>query len=281
MRDAVQEGRADFMPVFLSEIPELIRSRRVRIDVALIQVSPPDAHGYVSLGVSVDIVRGAVDVGRPGHRRGQPAHAAHARRLLPARHRIARLVPVDDPAARRTPASRRTTSSAQSATTSPASCPNGATLQTGIGKIPDAVLAHLGGHNDLGVHTEMLSDGIMNLVEAGVITGRKKTILLGKMVTSFIMGSQKLYEWAHDHPAIEMRPSDFTNDPQVIARNEQMIAINSALAVDLTGQVAADTLLGRFFSGIGGQVDFMRGARAQPRRQADHRAALDRQGRRP
>jgi len=137
---------------------------------------------------------------------------------------------------------------------------DGATLQLGIGRIPDAVLACLGNRRDLGIHTEMLSDGVMRLAEAGVITGKRKTLLPGKMVTSFLMGSKKLYDWVDDNPAIEMRPSSFTNDPFQIARNDHMVAINSALAVDLTGQVAADTLGGRFFSGIGGQVDFIRGA---------------------
>ncbi|HVE87214.1 MAG TPA: GNAT family N-acetyltransferase, partial [Myxococcales bacterium] len=137
---------------------------------------------------------------------------------------------------------------------------DGATLQMGIGAIPDAVLSRLGDKHDLGVHTEMLSDGVMNLAEAGVINGRCKTLLPGKIVTSFMLGTQKLYRWAHDHPALEMRPSEFTNDPFTIARNDRMVAINGALAVDLTGQVAADTLDGCFFSGIGGQVDFIRGA---------------------
>jgi len=193
VRSAVQEGRADFMPVFLSEIPELIRSQRVRIDVALIQVSPPDAHGYVSLGVSVDIVRSAVE----------------------------------------------------SATTV-------------IAEV-NPRMPQLGGHKDLGVHTEMFSDGVMRLGEAGVITGRRKTLLPGKLVTSFIMGSKQLYEWAHENPAIEMRSSDYTNDPAVIASNDRMIAINGALAVDLTGQVASDTLgaasslalVGRWTSSVG------------------------------
>ncbi|MBL8112300.1 MAG: 4-hydroxybutyrate coenzyme A transferase, partial [Acidobacteria bacterium] len=137
---------------------------------------------------------------------------------------------------------------------------NGATLQMGIGKIPDAVLAALFDHHDLGVHSEMFSDGVMRLTEAGVITGRRKTLLPGKIVTSFVMGSRALYDWVHDNPQIEMRPSSFTNDPFTISRNDHMVAINAALGVDLTGQVAADTLRGRFFSGIGGQVDFIRGA---------------------
>jgi GNAT superfamily N-acetyltransferase len=142
--------------------------------------------------------------------------------------------------------------------------PHGATLQLGIGRIPDATLAALSDHRDLGIHTEMLSDGIMDLVTAGVINGRKKTLLPGKAVATFLMGSRRLYEWADDNPVIEMRPSSFTNDPFTIARNERMIAVNSALAVDLTGQVASDTLMGRFFSGIGGQVDFIRGAARSP-----------------
>lgn len=260
VRRAVQEGRADFMPVFLSEIPELIRSRRVRIDVALLQVGPPDAHGYVSLGVSVDIVRGAVDAA--------PLVIAEVNPNMPRTHgdsfldvrRLHHLVPVDTPLleARREPAdevSRRIGAHVARL------IPDGATLQTGIGRIPDAVLAALGGHHALGIHTELLSDGVMHLVEAGVITGRAKTLLPGKLVTSFIMGSRELYAWADDHPAIEMRPSDFTNDPLTVAGNDTMVAINGALAVDLTGQVAADTLGGCFFSGIGGQVDFLRGAR--------------------
>jgi acyl-CoA hydrolase len=138
--------------------------------------------------------------------------------------------------------------------------PDGATLQTGIGKIPNAVLRALGDKHDLGVHTEMFSDAIIELVECGVITGKRKTLLPGKLVTSFVMGTRRLYDWIDDNPAVEFRPSNFTNDPFVIARNDRMIAVNSALAVDLTGQVAADTLNGKFFSGIGGQVDFIRGA---------------------
>jgi len=138
--------------------------------------------------------------------------------------------------------------------------PNGATIQTGIGSIPDAVLEALSNHEDLGVHTEMLSDGVMRLTRAGVITGAKKSLLRGKLVTSFVMGSSELYAWAHDNPQLEMRGSDFTNNPSLIARNDAMVSVNSALAVDLTGQVASDTLLGKFFSGIGGQVDFVRGA---------------------
>ncbi|HSP78730.1 MAG TPA: acetyl-CoA hydrolase/transferase C-terminal domain-containing protein, partial [Myxococcaceae bacterium] len=259
VRKAVQEGRADFMPVFLSEIPELLRSRRVRVDVVLLQVSPPDAHGYVSLGVSVDIMRAAVDAAtlllaevNPHMPRTHGDSFVHVSRLH-------RLVPVDTPLLELAHAPQDEVSR-QIGEHIARLIPNGATLQVGIGGIPDAVLAALKGHEDLGLHTEMLSDGVMELVEAGVLTGSRKTRLPGKLVTSFIMGTRRLYEWAHDNPALEMRASDFTNDPFNVARNERMVAINGALAVDLTGQVASDTLGGCFYSGIGGQVDFIRGA---------------------
>jgi acyl-CoA hydrolase len=259
VRTAVQEGRADFMPVFLSEIPQLITSGRVRIDVALIQVSPPDRLGFVSLGVSVDVVRAAVDTAglilaevNPNMPRTLGDSFLHV-------DRIAQLVPVDVPLPELAPeplddVCREIGRNVASL------IPDGATLQLGIGRIPDATLAALTDRRDLGVHTEMLSDGVMRLAEAGIVTGRRKTVLPGKIVTSFVMGTRRLYEWVHDNPQIEMRPSAFTNDPFLISRHDQMVAINSALAVDLTGQVAADTVRGRFFSGIGGQVDFIRGA---------------------
>ena len=259
VRQAVQEGRADFMPVFLSEIPSLIRSRRVRIDVVLIQVSPPDAHGYVSLGVSVDIVRAAVDSADLVIAEVNPSMPRALGDSFVPVSRIERLVPVDRPLYELhiEPLDDVCRSIGRNVASL---IPDGATLQTGIGRIPHAVIEALAGRHDLGVHTEMLSDSVVDLVEAGVVTGRKKTLLPGKIVTSFAMGTKRLYDWIHDNPAVELRPSEFTNDPFVISRNDDMIAINSALAVDLTGQVAADTLMGRFFSGIGGQVDFIRGA---------------------
>ena len=259
VREAVAEGRADFMSVFLSEIPELIYSRRVRVDTAVVQVSPPDARGFVSLGVSVDIVRAAVDSAAQILAEVNP----HMPRTLGDSFlhvdQIDKLVPVDYPlpelgSAELDPVALRIGELVASL------IPNGATLQMGIGRIPDATLAALSDRVDLGIHTEMFSDGVMALADGGVITGRRKTLLPGKMVTSFLMGSRSLYEWVHDNPMVEMRPTQFTNDPFTIARNERMVAINSALAVDLTGQVAADTVGGKFFSGIGGQVDFIRGA---------------------
>jgi acyl-CoA hydrolase/RimJ/RimL family protein N-acetyltransferase len=259
VREAVHDGRADFMPVFLSDLPELIRSRRVPIDVALVQVAPPDRHGFVSLGVSVDIVRAAVETATLVIAEVNPRMPRTLGDSFVPVRRIDHLVPVDTPLPERAPSELDET--AREIGRHVASLvPDGATLQVGIGSIPDAVLAALAGRRDLGIHTEMLSDGVMALAEAGVITGRKKTLLPGKMVTSFVMGSTKLYAWADDNPAIEMRPSDFTNDPVNIARNDRMVAINGALSVDLTGQVASDTLGGRFYSGIGGQVDFVRGA---------------------
>ena len=259
VRQAVQEGRADFMPVFLSEIPHLILSGRVGVDVALIQVSPPDRHGFVSLGVSVDIVRAAVDTASVILAEVNPNMPRTLGDSFLDVDRISALVPVGDPLPERLP--EPLDDVVQEIGRNVASLiPDGATLQMGIGKIPDATLAALTERHDLGVHTEMLSDGVMDLAEAGVFTGRRKTLLPGKLVTSFIMGTTRLYEWVHDNPLIEMRPSIFTNDIFQIARNDNMVAINAALAVDLTGQVAADTVRGKFFSGIGGQVDFIRGA---------------------
>jgi GNAT superfamily N-acetyltransferase len=213
----------------------------------------------VSLGVSVDVVRAAVDCADFVFAEVNPRMPrTHGDSFVPVR-RIHRLIPVDAPLLQIECGALGEVEK-QIGLHVASLIPSGATIQTGIGQIPNAVLAALSHHHDLGVHTEMLSDGIMELSRAGVITGAKKTLLRGKMVTSFVMGSHALYQWAHDNPGLEMRGSEFTNDPTVIARNDHMISINSAVAVDLTGQVAADTVAGKFFSGIGGQVDFVRGA---------------------
>jgi acyl-CoA hydrolase/ribosomal protein S18 acetylase RimI-like enzyme len=263
VRDAVQSGRADFMPVFLSEIPELIRSHRVKIDVALLQVSPPDAGGNVSLGVSVDVVLAAVESADLVIAQVNP----HMPRTLgPSLVPISKIdYLVDAPA----PLFELAPQALDPVTTQigelvASLVPDGATIQAGIGRIPNATLLALRSRHDLGVHTEMLSDGMMELAKAGVINGKRKTVRPGSMVTSFVMGSRALYEWADENPMLELHPSDFTNDPFVIAKNARMVAVNSALSVDLTGQVAADTVNGRFFSGIGGQVDFIRGAARSP-----------------
>ena len=259
VREAVQAGRADFIPVFLSEIPELIRSRRVGIDVALIQVSPPDAHGFVSLGVAVDVVRAAVESAQ--------LVIAEVNPRMPRTHGdsfvrvelLNALIPVNTPLLEHKGEPLGDVERAIGSHVA-SLVPDGATLQTGIGQIPDAVLSALSNHCNLGIHTEMLSDGVMRLAELGAVNGAKKTVCHGKIVTSFVMGTEALYAWADNNPVLEMRTSDWTNDPALIARHDGMIAINSALAVDLTGQVASDTVGGKFFSGIGGQVDFVRGA---------------------
>ncbi|RKY20198.1 MAG: 4-hydroxybutyrate coenzyme A transferase [Planctomycetota bacterium] len=258
-RGAVSEGRADYTPVFLSELPALLRSGRHPIDVALIQVSPPDHHGWVSLGVSVDIVKAAAESARLVVAQVNP----HMPRTLgdsglPV-SRIDRLVPVSEELVE-LPRSELDETAMRIGRFVAELVQDGSTLQTGIGAIPDAVLACLGDKRDLGVHTEMFSDGLIPLVEAGVINGRKKRVQPGRIVTSFVLGSSALYKWVDDHPLVSFHPSDYVNDPFRIARNERMVAINSALQVDLTGQVNADSIGPRFFSGIGGQVDFIRGA---------------------
>jgi len=263
VRAAVQDGRADFMPVFLSDIPRLIGARRVPIDVVLLQVSAPDAHGHVSLGVSVDIVRAAVNAASVVIAQVNPRMPrTHGDSFIPVRD-ITWLVPVEEPLLEAPRVEADPVSRAIGEYVA-GLVPGGATIQTGIGKIPEAVLSALRDHHDLGVHTEMFSDSMIDLVESGAVTGKRKTLLPGKIVTSFVMGSRRLYDWVHENAAVEFRGSDFTNDPLIIARNERMIAINSALAVDLTGQVAADAIQGKFFSGIGGQVDFIRGAARSP-----------------
>jgi acyl-CoA hydrolase/GNAT superfamily N-acetyltransferase len=258
-RTAVREGRADFTPVFLSEIPSLLRSGRAPVDAALVQVSVPDTEGFASLGVSVDVVRAAVDSARIVIAEVN-SHMPRTRgdTLLDLR-RCAALVPVDAPLPQRPPPVVDAVSVAIGEWVAEL-VPDGATLQVGIGRAPTAILAGLRGHRDLGIHTEMLSDGILDLVRLGAVTGRRKSLLPGKLVTSFLMGTEALYSWADQNDQLHMAPSDWVNDPQVIAKNDRMVSINTALAVDLTGQVAADTMDGAFYSGIGGQVDFVRGA---------------------
>jgi len=259
VRTAVREGRADFTPVFLSEIPSLLRSGRLPVDAALVQVSPPDADGFASLGVSVDVVRAAVDTARLVLAEVNPHMPRTTGDTRLDLRRCAALVPVDTPLLERPPPAPDAVARAIGEQVADL-VPDGATLQVGIGRAPSAILAALRDHEDLGIHTEMLSDGIMELVRVGAVTGRRKTLLPGKVVASFLMGSRALYAWADGNAELEMGPSDWVNDPQVIARNDRMVSINTALAVDLTGQVAADTLEGGFYSGIGGQLDFVRGA---------------------
>lgn len=259
VREAVNACRADYTPVFLSEVPELFHSRSLPLDVALIQVSPPDAHGYCSLGISVDVVQAATECARlviaevnPNMPRTHGASAVHVSQIDAFVESQRPLLELPRP--KQTEVSQRIGSFIADL------IPDGATLQMGIGAIPDATLACLGDKRDLGIHTEMFSDGIIPLVEGGIITGQRKSQHHGKIVASFCMGTRALYDFVDDNPGVEFHPTDYVNDPFVIAQQERMIAINSAIEVDLTGQVCADSIGERFYSGIGGQVDFLRGA---------------------
>ena len=259
VRQAVQAGLADFTPVFLSEIPGLFRNGLLPIDVALISVSTPDDHGFCSFGVEVGTTKPAAESAR--------IIIAEVNRQMPRTlgdsfihvGRLHHIIEVDYPLpeAPQGGSSERHLEVGQHIAEM---IPDGATLQMGIGSIPDAVLQNLGNHKDLGVHTELFSDGVIDMVEAGVITCARKTFHPGKIISGFLFGSQQIYEFAHNNPLIEMHPTDYVNDPFNIAKNEKMVAINSALQVDLTGQVCADSIGPRMFSGVGGQVDFIRGA---------------------
>lgn len=260
VRAAVAAGDADYTPVFLSEAPALLRpGRTLALDAVLVQVCPPDAHGWCSLGVSVDVLDGAVRHApmvlaevNPRMPRTYGAGAVHISKL----HKI---VDVDHPLPTLDPAPADPIRERIAAHVADF-VGDGSTLQTGIGSIPDALLSQLGDRKDLGFHTELFSDGMLDLVEAGVATGARKELWPGKAVTSFVLGSERLYREVDCNSAIEMQPSEITNDPARIARMKNFVAINAALSVDLTGQVNADSVGTRLYSGIGGQVDFLRGA---------------------
>lgn len=263
VREAVHDGRADYTPVFLSRIPELIRSRRAPVDVALIQCTPPDRFGYVNLGVSVDVVLAAVDSAQLVLAEINPRMpVVHGSGFLPM-SRIHAWVPGDAPLleVEREPVDEVAREIGRHVA---GLIEDGSTLQVGIGQIPDAVLQALSGHKDLGVWSEMFSDGVLDLVRGGNITGRYKTIHPNKISASFCFGTNELYDFVDRNPVFTFHPSDYINDPIRIARQHRMVAINSALQVDLTGQVCADSIGTRFYSGIGGQVDFIRGASMSP-----------------
>jgi len=258
-RTAVAEGRADFMPVFLSDIPYFFSTRRIPLDVAIVQVTPPDRHGWCSLGTSVDCARAAFESARlviaeinerAPRTRGEafvpfsrintftvtnrPLHEHHADEVGPVEARIGEIIA--------------------------ALIEDGSTLQMGIGAIPNAVLAKLGDKRDLGVHTEMFSDGLVPLVEGGVVTNRFKAINPGRIVTAFVAGAQQVFDFVDDNPVVNFLGSDKTNDTAAIRKNPKVVAINSAIEIDLTGQVCADSMGHAIYSGIGGQMDFIRGA---------------------
>jgi acyl-CoA hydrolase/GNAT superfamily N-acetyltransferase len=262
-REAVNSGRADYTPVFLSEIPRLFRDGRIVIDVALIQVSPPDEHGYCSFGVSTDIVKSAAESAKVVIAEvNSQAPRALGDCFIHVRN-IDALVACDDPILEAPQAAHSDLAAAIGRHVA-SLVQDGATLQLGIGQIPDAVLGHLADRHDLGIHTEMFSDGVLPLIDAGVLTNARKTLHRGKMVASFVMGSRALYDFVDNNPMVEFHPTEYVNDPFVIAQNERMVSINAALEVDLTGQVCADSLGPLFYSGVGGQVDFVRGASRSP-----------------
>jgi acyl-CoA hydrolase len=258
-RDAVNEGRAEYVPVFLSDIPRLFRRRVIPIDVALLNVSPPDAHGFCSLGTSVDVTLAAVESARliiaqinPRMPRTHGDGFVHASRIDYG-------IAVDQPPHVHAEVAITDVELRIGALVADL-VPDEATLQLGIGAIPSAVASALQNRRHLGIHTEMFTDAIIDLVEKGVVTGAKKEINRGKIVSSFVLGTQRLYDFVHDNPLVELRPSDYTNDTSVIRRFRRMVAINSAIEIDLTGQVCADSIGTRLFSGVGGQMDFVRGA---------------------
>jgi acyl-CoA hydrolase len=260
VRDAVAEGRADFVPVFLSDIPDLFNNDILPLDVAIVQVSPPDKQGYVSLGVSVDIARSAVDRAKKIIALVNPKMPRTLGDGMVHTDRFDKMVFHDAALPEESYTSKIGENELKIGKYIAEMIEDGSTLQMGIGTIPDAVLSLLGNHKNLGVHTEMMSDGVIELIENDVINNRKKKIHPNKSVTSFALGSRKLYDYVDDNPSVVFLDIDYVNNPSVISRNPKVVAINSAIEVDLTGQVCSDSIGSRQYSGIGGQMDFIRGA---------------------
>lgn len=259
VRNAVNKGNGDYIPVFLSEIHLLFRNNLLPLDVACIQVSPPDAHGYCSLGTSVDITLPAVQTAK--------FVIAQINKHVPRTHgdgiihidNIDQAIYHDQPL-KITNVGQLTEVEKKIGHNVASLIEHGATLQMGIGTIPDAVLANLTGHAKLGIHTEMFSNGILPLVKKGIITGENKKIKTGKIVTCFAIGNQELYDFVNDNPLVHFKEAGYTNDTAIIRQNDKVTAINSAIEIDITGQVCADTIGKRQYSGVGGQMDFIRGA---------------------
>lgn len=259
-RQAINEGRADYTPCHFSEIPLLFRYDRLPVDVALITATPPDKQGFVGLGISVDYTRQAALSAKTTIALVNPNAPRVAGDCCLHVSDIDRFVPSDEPLIELSPPKIGDVERAIGSNVA-SIIKDGDCLQLGIGAIPDATLSFLKEKNDLGIHSEMVSDGVMHLVEEGIVNCRKKTLHPNKIVITFAMGTREFYQWMDHNSMIEMYPVDYTNDPYVIAKNDNLVSINSAISVDLLGQVAADTLGPRQFSGTGGQVDFVRGAR--------------------
>lgn len=261
IRKAVHEGRADFTPVLLSEFPLLFKRGLLPLDVAMIHVSPPDEHGFCSLGVEVGLSKTAAESAK--------IIIAEVNEQMPRTlgdsfihvSRLNYIVPVNYPIAELPMGEGESSEVVEKIAGYIAELiPDAATMQLGIGAIPDAVLKFLFDKKDLGIHTELFSDGVIDLVNAGVLTNAQKTLHPGKIVAGFLLGTKRLYDWADDNPLIELHRTEYVNDPFVIAQNERMVAINSAIEVDLTGQVCADSIGPKLYSGVGGQLDFIYGA---------------------
>jgi 4-hydroxybutyrate CoA-transferase len=260
-RQAVQAGRADFTPVLLSEFPLLFKNKILPVNVAFVHLSPPDAHGYCSFGIEVGLSKSPAE--------SAEIIIAEVNEQMPRTlgdtfihvSAIDYIVPVDYPLPELAMGEGKPTEKVEKIAAYIAELiPDEATMQMGIGAVPDAVLKHLYDKKDLGIHTELFSDGVIDLVEAGVITNAKKTLHPGKIIAGFILGTKRIYEWVHNNPLIEFLRTEYVNDPFIISQNHRMVAINSAIEIDLTGQICADSIGTKLYSGVGGQLDFIYGA---------------------
>ena len=259
VRRAIQEGRGDYTPVFLSEIEGLFSSGALPVDVALLQCTPPDSYGFMSLGPSIDVTMAVAQCARhviveindqmPRTLGDAFLHVSRVDAFIETSHPLSEY-----------PQHQVTEQHRAIARNVAGLIPDGATIQTGIGGIPEATLALLGNHKDLGIHSEMVPDGAIDLIRAGVVNGERKTLHPNKVIAGFVLGSKRLFDFIDNNPMFEFHPTAYCNDPLVIARNDRMVAINSAIEVDLTGQVCSDSMGQTLYSGIGGQVDFLRGA---------------------
>lgn len=259
MRRPVEEGRAFFVPVFLSDVPALFATRRIPLDVAMVSLSPPDAHGLCTLGTSIDAAKTATEhAGIILAEINEQLPRTHGATVVPF-ERVTAFVHTDRPL-HEALAGEVSAVANQIGEHIAALVEDGSTLQMGIGAIPNAVLSRLGNKSDLGVHTEMFSDLLVPLIEGGVVTNRRKKVHPGRTVTSFVSGSRALFDFVHDNQLVEFHPCDRTNDTALIRKNPRVVAVNGALEIDLTGQVCADSIGHRIYSGIGGQMDFIRGA---------------------
>ncbi len=264
-RKAVNEGRAEFIPIFLSEVPLLFKNNIIQTDVALLQLSPPDEHGFCSYGVDVGTIKAAAEKAKviiaqinqnmPRTLGDSFIHINKIHHIVECDEELEELPQIDPDA---TPEMLEVFDKIGKYIADMVE--DGSTLQMGIGAIPDSVMKYLSDKKDLGIHTEMFSDGIIELVENGIISGEKKTLHPGKIIAGFVLGTRKVYDFIDNNPIIEFHPQEYVNNPFIIAKNNKMVAINSAIEVDLTGQVCSDSIGTKFYSGIGGQVDFIRGA---------------------